>query len=399
MRVLVNTSASMGARTGIGHYTGELVRCLRERPGPHAVDVFPPWWLATARRLAERCAPRTDTIPHVPSPSAAVSWRGRLLAGLRSTFHQVLANRFRAACRRGNYDLYHEPNYIPLPSDLLTVTTVHDLSVLLHPEWHPAHRVAYFEKHFAAGIARTQYVLTDSDFSRREIIDALGLPAERVIRAYVGIRAHLVPLPREEVAARLRALGLPPHYLLFIGTLEPRKNLLMLLRAYTSLPGWLRERYPLVLVGGCGWNSSDIHAYLEAEARHKGVLHLGYVNDEQLPTLYNGARALVFPSFYEGFGLPPVEMFACGGAVLASTAGAVAEVAGRKAHLIDPGDADSWRQAMMRVTTDEDWWQELRRGAVEAARPFTWDRCAAQTLSAYERVLEGERAGTGRKAA
>jgi alpha-1,3-rhamnosyl/mannosyltransferase len=322
-----------------------------------------------------------------------------VLAGLRSTFHQVLANRFRAACRRGSYDLYHEPNYIPLPSDLPTVTTVHDLSVLLHPEWHPAHRVAYFEKHFAAGIARSQCVLTDSDFSRREIIDALGLPAEDVIRAYVGIRAHLVPLPREEVAARLRALGLPPHYLLFIGTLEPRKNLLMLLRAYTSLPGWLRERYPLLLAGGCGWNSSDIHAYLEAEARHKGVLHLGYVNDEQLPTLYNGARALVFPSFYEGFGLPPVEMFACGGAVLASTAGAVAEVAGRKAHLIDPGDADGWRQAMMRVTTDEDWWQELRRGAVDVARPFTWERCAAQTLAAYERALAGERTGTGRKAA
>ncbi len=96
----------------------------------------------------------------------------------------------------------------------------------------------------------------------------------------------------------------------------------------------------------------------------------------------------MFPSFYEGFGLPPVEMLACGGAVLASTAGAVAEVAGRKAHLIDPDDADGWREAMFRVATDDDWWRQLRRGAEEAARPFTWERCAAETRAAYERVLE-----------
>src|SRR4029077_2518936 len=110
-------------------------------------------------------------------------------------------------------------------------------------------------------------------------------------------RPSLHPLPADEVRTGLKALGLPPRYLLFIGTMEPRKNLLMLLRTYTSLPGWLRERYPLLLVGGRGWNSANIHAYLEEEGRHKGVLHLGYVNDEQLPTLYNGARALVFPSF------------------------------------------------------------------------------------------------------
>jgi alpha-1,3-rhamnosyl/mannosyltransferase len=399
MRVLVNASASVGARTGIGHYTGELLRCLRERPGPHSIDVFPPAWLAAARRLAGRCSSRGDTSSRQESSGPPVSWRGRLLAALRSTFQGLLANRFRAACRHGKYDLYHEPNYIPLPSDLPTVATVHDLSVLLHPEWHPGHRVADFEKHFAAGIARCRYVLTDSDFSRREIMGTLGLPAERVIRVYVGIRSHLVPMSREQVAARLRALALPPRYLLFIGTFEPRKNILMLLRTYASLPGWLRERYPLLVVGGIGWNSEDIHAYLEQEARHKGVFHLGYVADEQLPTLYNGARALVFPSFYEGFGMPPLEMMACGGAVLASTAGAVAEVVGRKAHLIDPGDADSWRHAMMRVTTDEDWWHELRQGAVEIARPFTWERCAAETLNTYELALQDDRSATGLKAA
>jgi alpha-1,3-rhamnosyl/mannosyltransferase len=211
-----------------------------------------------------------------------------------------------------------------------------------------------------------------------------------VSRTYNGIRPNLQPLKIEQVRAGLRALGLPPRYLLFLGTLEPRKNVLMLLRAYCSLPGWLRERYPLVLVGGTGWNCLDIHEYVNREGKHKGVIHVGYLADEHLPTLYNGARALLFPSLYEGFGLPPLEMLACGGAVLASPAGAVAEVAGRKAHLLDPGDGDGWRQAIMRVTTDEDWWLELRRGAVESARPFTWERCAEETLAVYQRVLTGE---------
>src|SRR5581483_7509817 len=126
-------------------------------------------------------------------------------------------------------------------------------------------------------------------------------------------------------------------------------------------------RWPLVLVGGWGWNTADVAEYLHAEARHRGVLHVGYIAEEHLPAVYNGARALVYPTLYEGFGLPPVEMMACGGAVLASTAGALVETIGSRAHLIDPDDVDGWRRALLRVTQDDEWWQALRLGAEEAA--------------------------------
>jgi alpha-1,3-rhamnosyl/mannosyltransferase len=150
------------------------------------------------------------------------------------------------------------------------------------------------------------------------------------------------------------------------------------------------------LVGGWGWHSADVAEYLDREGRQRGVRHLGYFAEKHLAVLYNGARALLFPSHYEGFGMPAVEMLACGGAVIASTAGALVEVAGKCAHFVDARDVDGWRHAMHRAAVDGEWWSRLRRGAVEAARPYTWERCAADTLRAYRRLC-GDNAVTAQQ--
>ncbi|MBY0232472.1 MAG: glycosyltransferase family 4 protein, partial [Gemmataceae bacterium] len=268
-----------------------------------------------------------------------------------------------------------------------TVVTVHDLSVLLHPEWHPADRVADFAAAFPRAIERADHVVAISETGRQEIIRTLGIAAHRVTRTYMGARPAFVPLGRQAVAERLKALGLPPRYLLHVGTVEPRKNLMALMRAYGDLPAGVRERCPLVLVGGWGWKSADVRAYLEGTARSRGVIHAGYVAEEDVAAVYNGARALVFPTRYEGFGMPTVEMMACGGAVIASTAGAVAEVAAGQAHLIDPDDLEGWRDAMRRVIEDDDWRAGLCAGGVERAARFTWERCAEDTEKAYRAAL------------
>jgi len=119
------------------------------------------------------------------------------------------------------------------------------------------------------------------------------------------------------------------------------------------------------------------------------VIHLGYVKDRYLPAVYNGARALIYPSLYEGFGLPPIEMMACGGAVIASTAGALVETIGGQAHLVEPEDERGWMNAMTRVIEDQDWWRLLKQNAAQVAVPFTWDACAADTLAAYRKVVLG----------
>src|SRR6266849_2221624 len=339
MRVVVNQLAGLGPKTGIGHYTAELLRCLREQATADEIEDYPTGWLRRAgrtfkgarARMADRSTQQSPLSRHHSSlithhsslrkvQSSILELRSSILQHLGHWGKTWAAHRFRVACRQRRYDLYHEPNFIPFPCDCPTVVTIHDLSVLLHPEWHPADRVAYFEKNFQRGLAQAQHLLAISEFGRQEIIGALGISPDRVTRTYMGIRRGLGPLPQEKVTPVLARLGLPPQYLLYLGTIEPRKNVLRLMQAYCALPQGTRSSWPLLLVGVWGWNTTPTAEYFYNEARHRGVIHLGYVKDRYLAAVYNGARALIYPSLYEGFGLPPLEMMACGGAVITSTA-------------------------------------------------------------------------------
>jgi alpha-1,3-rhamnosyl/mannosyltransferase len=396
MRVLVNQLSALSQRTGIGHYTSQLLRCLQANAGMDVVDAFPNQWLWQAYRpygAAIDYARRLQRIRGRVSTTAAIA---ALAALPRFALWQL--NRVTSAAKRRYFDyvfssdyyhLYHEPNYIPLSTVIPTIVTLHDLSVLLHPEWHPSERVKDFEKRFYVQLHHCCHFLTDSDSIRSEVIRLLGIPAARVTRVYLGVRPHMVPMAQEEVVRQLARLDIQPNYILYLGTVEPRKNLLMLMRTYCSLPRHLRERCPLLLVGKWGWRSATLASYYYEEARHLGVRHVDYVDDRCLPALYNGARAMAFPSFYEGFGLPPVEMLACGGAVLASTAEVLKETVGGQAQLIDPDDGEAWRAALARVIEDDDFRDSLRAGAVGAARRFTWEACAAETMRVY-RLVAGE---------
>ncbi len=395
MRVLVNELSAQGARTGVGHYTAQLLRCLRAQVPPDYVEGFPgpgvqnrraAWQRLRSRLLPASKAAADKTPTGRPADSPRRGWRAWCAAKAGELTGAWLAAELRFRGRRGAFDLYHEPNTIPLAVDLPTVVTIPDLSVLLYPHWHPAARVAEHDARFQKGLAQARHVIAISEFSRQEIINKLGLRPEQVTRTYMGVRPGLGPMADGDVQIVLRRLGLPPCYFLYLGTIEPRKNVMTLLRAYVKLPGEVRERFPLLLVGGWGWNSADVADFLDEEGRHRGVVTVGYLPEEDLGAILNGARALVYPSFYEGFGLPPVEMMACGGAVICSTAGALVETAGGRAHLVEPLDEEGWREALHRAATQDDWLAELRRGAAAAVRHFTWDRCAADTLAAYRAV-------------
>lgn len=393
MRVVLNRQPTLGARTGIGHYTAELIAALSARLGPDELHVYPTGWMwRLQQRFLGGGPPAAGPQASAPRRRLGLGWLKGLLAnptirGALRSLQPLKFRHFQAECRRQRYDLYHEANILPMPCDVPTVATLHDLSAIAHPEWHPADRVQQYHLHLDRALAQCVHLVTGSEFTRQEIINELGVAPERVTTVYHGIRDNLAPMPWHQVQAGLKNLGLPPSYLLHVGTLEPRKNLEMLARAYCALPAGVRERCPLLLVGKWGWNTASLAEFLDSEARGKGVIHLGYLPEEQLGLLLNGARALVYPSLYEGFGLPPLEMMACGGAVLASTAGSVAEVVGPHGHLIDPQDEVGWRDAMHWVITNDDWREELRLGVTQWAAPFTWARSAEATLGVYRAIL------------
>lgn len=391
MRVLFNQSSALGVLTGVGHHTAELLRCLRRQADDVQIDVYPSGGIWRLRSLGARLfseLPRSAAESKPQAPRTA-SLPRRMVQTLRGWGRNLAERQERSIFFGQPYDLYHEPNFIPKPSDIPTLTSVHDLSALLHPEWHPAERVAKFAREFPQALSQSVHFLAVSEFTRQELIRECGVSPQRVTRVHNGVRPTCRPLPAHVVARRLRQLGLPEDYLLCVGTIEPRKNVLRLMQAYCALPAALRERSPLLLAGPWGWSASAIADYYHAHASARGVRHLGYLNDPDLTVLYNGARALVYPSLYEGFGLPVAEMLACGGAVIASTADALREVAGERAHYVEPEDTDGWRAALRRVIDDDDWRRLLRQGAMQQASVFTWERCAAETLQLYRRLVRG----------
>lgn len=390
MRVILNGVSALKPKTGVGHTTVNLHRALADLGTRDRFWLYPGDMVSTAvRRGLRRRNPPTPFPKREGGATQGRSFLPSLLRGGAAVRFAKAAYRahLRAAARWGGFDLYHEPNFVPVRTHLPTVVTVHDLSVLLYPGWHPADRVALHERHFRRGVASADHVVVVSESVRREAIDALGLPPDRVTAIHNGIGEQFRPQPPQAVEAVRRKLGLPPRYLLAVGTIEPRKNVGLLLRAFCDLPADLRAACPLVLAGGWGWKSDPERERFEAEARHRGVMHLGYVDDVDLPGLYAGAAALFYPSFYEGFGLPPVEMLACGGAVVASTAAAVREVVGGHALLLDPHDFDGWRDAMRRVIAEPGSLDAFRRGGIAHAGGFTWAEAARRTLGVYQRVL------------
>jgi len=375
MRVLINGLSTLKAKTGVGHHIADLYAALGPADPTSEFTLYPGESLCG---LAVRKKSKTQA-----GPAKSGGLRATLFgAGIAAAKLGIRAH-FAAYSRSFPFDLYHEPNFVPLPTTLPTVTTVHDLSVLKYPEWHPIDRVRHHETHFSKGLERAQHVIVVSEAVRREMIAELNFPADRVTTVHNGIGTQFVPQSPERIESIRHSLGLPEKFFLCVGTVEPRKNLGTAIRAFIDLPASIRAVCPLVLAGPWGWRAEADRKLFEGPGRAAGARHLGYVSAAQLPALYGAARVLLYPSHYEGFGLPAIEMLACGGAVLASTAAALREVMGPIGQLLEPLDVSAWREAMRLAATDDGFLAELKRGGLEHARQFNWARAARETVAVY----------------
>lgn len=274
--------------------------------------------------------------------------------------------------------------YDPIQNYRLNSFLIPDLTPIRMPECHlPEHR-DFWLKHFETIASNTGLVLTYSEHTRQEAIALLGLAPERVVAIPLGYGPEYHVLPRERVATALQPLGLEPgRYILNVGTQEPRKNHGVLFRAYAKLKDrGLVKGVPLVLSGGRGWLYEPMLEELSRLGLQEDVRYVGFV--DCLPELYNGAIVMVYPSFYEGFGLPPLEAMACGTPTIVSNASSLPEVVGSTGVCIDPSDADGLAESIARVLTDSAYRQSMSASGLMRASQFSWAICAKNMYAAYE---------------
>jgi glycosyltransferase involved in cell wall biosynthesis len=290
--------------------------------------------------------------------------------------------------RQAGVDLLHGLALVgPAVSACPFVVTIHDLSFLFYPQNFQLLKRLYLQFFTRHSVRRARRVIAISENTKRDVVQQYGIPADKVDLIYYGLDPIFRPLPSDQVDRFRAERRLPERFMLFVGTLEPRKNVVRLVEAYAQLP---RERPLLLLVGGKGWLYDDIFARVEDLDLSGEVRFVGYVPAEELPWWYNAADLFVYPSLYEGFGLPPLEAMACGTPVVSSKVSSLPEVVGSGGLLVDPTDTEALASAMKRMVTDRETHDSTRAAGLAQAQTFSWAEAAQRTVDSYRRALTTE---------
>jgi glycosyltransferase involved in cell wall biosynthesis len=283
-------------------------------------------------------------------------------------------------------DVFHAPaNVLPARLPCPSVVTVHDLAFMRYPQFFRPARRLYQRRLTARSVARATHVVAVSESTKRDLIELMRVPEERLHVIYPGIAADFQPVGDPKILASFRAKhGLPERYLLYLGTLEPRKNLLTLVEAYARLHGQMADAPPLLLAGAKGWYYEPLFSRVRALGLERFVVFPGYVARDEQPLWYAGAELFVFPSLYEGFGLPVVEALACGTPTITSNVSSLPEVAGDVAWQVDPRSAEALARLMREVLADGAARDRMARAGPAWARQFSITRMARAYATLYD---------------
>ena len=339
-------------KTGVGHYTSELARALADVAPDDKFELLMP-----------------------PRPSLRSRYWSQI--GL-----PLYINRLRL-------DLFHGTNYnIPLWKVCPTVLTIHDLSLLLWPQTHERSLVRRARRRLPMMARAATAIIVPSHAVKREVCDHLEIDSRKIVVIPEAAREAFQQIPTTETESVRRRLRVEDDFILFVGTIEPRKNLLTLVRAFEEILRSDSRRPQLVIAGATGWLSEDVFTYVRAAGISDRILFVGYLADDDLRALYSACRTFVYPSLYEGFGLPLLEAMACGAPVITSDTPSIRETVGEAARLVSPTDSRGLAQAMVRLLDDAAERQQRSVAGMRHARKFSWEKTARATLDLYREVLE-----------
>ncbi len=372
--IAIDYTPALSQGGGIGRYTRELIAALARLDD------------RTDYRLFAAGMP-SSKLPAPPGPN--FTWKP---ARLSAKWFARLWHRARLPIPievwAGTVRLLHAPDFTlpPVRQGTRTLLTVHDLSFVRAPETTTASLRAYLNRAVPHSVARADHVLADSQATRQDLIDLYGTPPDKISVLYGGVDARFAPVEDRDIVQIVRArYGIGEgSFILSVGTVQPRKNYVRLVEALHRLD---RPDLRLVIVGGKGWLDDPLYRRIEALKMEKQVRLLGFVRDEDLPTLYSTAEVFAFPSLYEGFGLPLLEAMACGVPVVASRTSSLPEVVGEAGLLVDPHDVDGLADALTHVLSDTELRQKLIALGHRRARQFTWERAAGQLRAQYAALV------------
>ncbi len=353
---------------GIHNYIAHLLR--------HLPSALPQDWHLTALVGAEN----TFSFEHVEMRRSRIH--------TASPMRRILWEQLLQPFAMGGFDGYHALAFVsPLLLLKPSVVTIYDLSFVHYPERLPASRRLYLQTLSRLSARRARRVIAISKATAVDICSTWGIDRAKIDVAAPGYDpAEFHPLPESEIAAFRAQKGLPDRFWLFIGTLEPRKNLVTLIEGYAALPP--EKRLPLIIAGGRGWDYEPIFAAVEKYQLGSQVQFPGFIPAEELAFWYNSAETFVYPSIFEGFGLPVLEAMACGTPVAVSRASSLIEVAENAGMMVEPYAPESWTGALARIYADREWRGDARLQGVEAAKRYSWTHMAEQTAASYRRAFE-----------
>jgi len=362
--------------TGIGRYTYELALRLQQAP---TVDVR---YFSNGRFL--------NSLPTAADQSDSAYGLKRLVqkSSVALEAYRLLMPLLRRQALKGKGDaLYHGPNFFLPPYAGPSIATFHDLSPFTWTECHAPQRVRYWQKEMRKTLDRASALITDSEYTRHELAGYFGWPIERMHAVPLASSAEFCVRHYEDLRLPLARYGLAPgNYSLFVGTIEPRKNIDTLLDAYGRLPVAIRSRWPLILTGYQGWRNEQIRQRIEQAEAEGWARYLGFVPASDLPLLFSGARLFTFPSLYEGFGLPVLEAMSSGVPVVCSNSSSLPEVAGKAALMSEPLDVETLTDNLRRGLEDEHWRSSAIDKGLSHSAMFSWQRCASETIAVYKTV-------------
>jgi glycosyltransferase involved in cell wall biosynthesis len=373
MRICIDTSPAVHRRAGLGRYAQELLAALL------SVDADDEYVAFYHRPQDAHLDPPLDRVPHLTTTLDTKPWR---FAALFAQFLRMPQDRMFPGI-----DLFHATDHLlPRLTRVRTVFTLHDLIFRLYPGTHKPLNRWFLTLVMPRFLEAADAVIAVSEHTKRDAMRFYGLDEAKIHVVYEGVDARFRPAPAEAIARVRRDHGLPSKFILSLGTIEPRKNLTSLLEAYHTLRARGSE-VGLVIVGQKGWLYEGFFRRLHELGLDNEVVFTGFVPDADLPAIYSAAELFVFPSLYEGFGLPVLEALACAAPVVTSDSSSLPEVAGDAALLVDPTSVGHLVEAMTTVLESEDVRADLKaRGPRQAAR-FNWDKAARETLAVYRSVF------------